>query len=109
MPTDDLNEALDNAAETSHRRNRVGCASGLIVLENVEQSPSGEPFSDDCYTTLLHNRPSDQGLSGSNRSGKRSEDCYTNPLHVVRMHLVARDGRTGAFWPIGIIMTADSV
>jgi len=25
------------------------------------------------------------------------------------MHLVARDGRTGAFWPIGIILTADSV
>ncbi len=97
MPDDHLNGDLDNIAETSHRRNRVGCASDSIVLENVEQSPSGEPFSDDCYTTLLHNRPGDQGLSGSNRSEKRSGDCYTNPLHVVRMHLVARDGRTGAF------------
>lgn len=32
MPTDDLNEALDNAAETSHRRNRVGCASLSVRL-----------------------------------------------------------------------------
>ena len=72
MPEDHINGALDNAAETSHRRNRVGCASEPIVLENVEQSPSGEPFSDDLYTTLLHNADHDQGLSVSEHSGKRS-------------------------------------
>ena len=27
MPDDDLNGDLDNIAETSHRRNRVGCAN----------------------------------------------------------------------------------
>ena len=38
MPDDDLNGDLDNAVETSHRRNRVGCArvsnnlNGLIAL-----------------------------------------------------------------------------
>ena len=72
MPTDDITGPLVNTAETSHRRNRVGCASDLIVLENVEQSPSGEPFSDDCYTIRLHNADHDQGLSVSEISGKRS-------------------------------------
>ena len=87
MPTD-LTDSLDNAAETSHRRNRVGCASDLIVLENVEESPSGEPFSDDLYTTLLHNADHDQGLSLSERSGKRAAGFYTNRLHTVRTQFV---------------------
>lgn len=32
MPDDHLNGDLDNIAETSHRRNRVGCASELLVI-----------------------------------------------------------------------------
>lgn len=69
---------------------RVGCASGPIVLENIEQSPSGEPFFDDCYTTLLHNPPPGGELSVSKCSEKRSAACYTNDLHIVRTHLVRR-------------------
>lgn len=35
MPADDLTGPLDNAAETSHRRNRVGCASEITKRADV--------------------------------------------------------------------------
>ena len=72
MPLEEPDSPSYQQVEISGSRNRVGCASGLIVLENVEQSPSGEPFSDDLYTTRLHNADHDQGLSVSERSGKRT-------------------------------------
>ena len=82
MPSQDPQGSLTGASEDDQERssgdakeNRVGCASEPIVLENVEQSPSGEPFSDDLYTTRLHNPDHDQGLSVSERSGKRSGSC----------------------------------
>ncbi|WP_333612149.1 hypothetical protein, partial [Brevundimonas bullata] len=66
---------MDN--KVSHQRNPVGCASLNHIVENATDLPSPKPFSDDCYTTLLHNFPNDQGLNRSDHSGKRRKDCYT--------------------------------
>ena len=100
MSSQDPQGSLTGASEDDQKRssgdareNRVGCASELIVPENVEQSPSGEPFSDDLYTTCLRNADHDQGLSVSEISGKRSAGFYTNRLHIVRTHLVRKGGR----------------
>jgi integrase len=75
------------------RSNRVGCASSQTIVENTTVSPSGEPSSDDCYTTTPHNRNHDQGLSVSERSGKRAGGVYTHSLHIVLTHLVRKGGR----------------
>ena len=72
---------------------RVGCASLQNIVENVEVSPSSRPSFDDCYTTLLHNRTDDQGLTLRQRSVNRSRGCYTNTPHHVRTHIVRRGGR----------------
>ncbi len=68
-------------------------ASSQNIVENVEVSPAGEPSFDDCYTTLLHNRANDPGLTVGQRSRNRARDCYTNPPHNVRTHIVRRGGR----------------
>lgn len=93
MPLEEPDSPSYQPVEHGHPRNRVGCASEIIVLENVEQSPSGEPFSDDYPTIAPHNSHHDQGLSVSASSGKRSGSVYTNSLHIVRTHLVRKGGR----------------
>lgn len=41
--------------ETSHPRNRFGCAIFPYIIENAVKLPSVQPFSDDIYTNRLHN------------------------------------------------------
>lgn len=101
MDDDQISEVGDSRTVEHGQENRlitveaarVGCATSQIVIENVEQSPSGEPFSDDCYTIRLHNPDHDQGISVSERSGKRAAGFYSNDLHIVRTHLFRRGGR----------------
>ncbi|WP_426038014.1 DUF6538 domain-containing protein [Brevundimonas sp. DC300-4] len=71
----------------------VGCATPPIIVDNASEIPSGGPSSDDCYTSLLHNLPHDQGLTSFDHSGKRATGCYTKQLHNVRTHFVWRGGR----------------
>ena len=92
-PAQEPDSGAYQSAENGHPRNPVECASPQIIVENTAVSPLGEPSSDDCYTTLLHNPDHDQGPTIYERSGKRSGDCYTNDLHTVRTHLVRRGGR----------------
>jgi hypothetical protein len=75
--------------ENSPAGNRVGCASSQTIVENTTVSPSGEPSSDDCYTTTPHNRNHDQGLSVSERSGKRAGGVYTQVVvSCARRHII---------------------
>ncbi|WP_426050978.1 DUF6538 domain-containing protein [Brevundimonas sp. SL161] len=71
----------------------VGCATPPIIVDNASEIPSGGPSSDDCYTSLLHNLPHDQGLTSFDHSGKRATGCYTKQLHNARTHFVWRGGR----------------
>ena len=90
---DDAQSAADSSAyQQVGTRNPVGCASLSNIVENTADSPFAGPFSDDCYTTLLHSSPARRGLSSDNHSGKRSADCYTNLPHNVRTHLLVRRG-----------------
>jgi hypothetical protein len=54
---------------------RSGRAILPNIVENAAVLPLGEPSSDDCYTTLLHNPVHVQDVSVSERSGKRSRGC----------------------------------
>jgi hypothetical protein len=67
-------DSRNSDAQNRPDRNRVGCASSPNIAENVEVSPSGEPSFDDCYTTLLHNRTDDPGLTIGQRSRNRARD-----------------------------------
>ena len=70
VPDDEIGSLEDRF--TSPECPRVGCASSSTIVEKTAEKPSAKPSSDDCYTTLLHNPDNGQGLTLSERSGKRS-------------------------------------
>ena len=74
------------------RSNRVGCANLQNIIENIEDSPSGKPFSDDHSTILLHNSEGNQGLTVSDHSRKSAQSYSTKLLHI-GPHFVRQGGR----------------
>ncbi len=70
---DDTIEQRITRQEIAVATNRVGCATPSKIVENVGVLPSGKPSSNDCPIITPHNADRDQGLSASDRSGKRSE------------------------------------
>ena len=85
-------EADSSPYQPAPTGNLFGCAISPNIVENAAELPSAQPFPHDCYTTLLHNPPDNQGLRSSDYSGKWSGGCYTKLLHNDRTHLVERRG-----------------
>ncbi|WP_353954241.1 DUF6538 domain-containing protein [Brevundimonas diminuta] len=94
MADDAAQSAADSSAyQQVGTRNPVGCATLSKLVENATDLPSARPFSNDVYTTCLHNSPHSQKLTRSNHWANRSNSVYTNRLHIVRTHLVQKRGR----------------
>jgi len=67
--TDDADKPVD---QPTRAPGRSGRAIVSRIVEETTVSPSGGPYFDDCYTTLLHNPDDDPGSSSGKRSGKRT-------------------------------------
>mgnify|MGYP003661696198 CR=1 FL=1 len=61
--------------QTGPSGNRSGCANLSFSIESTAELPSARPFSDDCYTSLLHNSGHDLGPRSGKRSGKQAGDA----------------------------------
>ena len=78
----DENGSSEDRSQTGPSGIRSGRAIVSPIVEKTADLPSDGPYSDDCYTTLLHNPDHDAGSSSGKRSGKRAGGCYTNGLWV---------------------------
>jgi len=61
--------------QKAHLPSPAGRANFPQIIEKIAISPSQRPSLDDCYSTLLHNPDSDQGLTVSDCSGNTARDC----------------------------------
>ena len=76
MPEIPHKAIIAQQVEASPACHRVGCANFQNIIENIEDSPSETPCSDDHYTILLHNSEDNQGLTVSDHSRKSSKGYF---------------------------------